>query len=80
MFNCEVSGKCERFQSVSGCGIKCVISHTDDLLKSGTQSDFIMNYQNHIKYVKSLRIYFISMKMFAPICKTKSIWLPIFFF
>ncbi|XP_025416212.1 copper-transporting ATPase 1 isoform X2 [Sipha flava] len=49
MFNCEISGKCERFQSVAGCGIKCLISHIDDLLKNGAQSDFIMNYQNHIK-------------------------------
>lgn len=49
IFNCEISGKCDRFQSVAGCGIKCVVSHIDDLLKNGTQSDFIMNYQNHIK-------------------------------
>lgn len=51
MFKCEVSGKCERFQSVAGCGIKCVVSHIDDLLKNGIQSDFIMNFQNHIRYV-----------------------------
>lgn len=51
MFKCEISGKCERFQSVAGCGIKCVVSHLDDLFKNGSQSDFIMNYLNHIKYV-----------------------------
>ncbi|XP_060879763.1 copper-transporting ATPase 1 isoform X1 [Metopolophium dirhodum] len=49
MFKCEISGKCERFQSVAGCGIKCVVSHIDDLFKNGTKSDFIMNYQNHIR-------------------------------
>lgn len=54
MFKCEISGKCERFQSVAGCGIKCVVSHIDDLFKTGIQSDFIMNYDNHIKFVVSL--------------------------
>jgi len=49
IFKSEISGKCERFQSVAGCGIKCVVSHIDDLLKNGTKSDFIMNYQNHIR-------------------------------
>jgi len=47
MFKCEITGKCERFQSVAGCGIKCVVSHIDELFKKGIQSDFIMNYLNH---------------------------------
>lgn len=51
MFKCEISGKCDRFQSVAGCGIKCVVSHIDGLLKNGTRSDFIMNFENHIKFV-----------------------------
>lgn len=53
MFKCEISGKCERFQSVAGCGIKCIVSHIDDLFKTGIQSEFIMNYHNHIKLVVS---------------------------
>lgn len=57
IFKCEVSGKCERFQSVAGCGIKCVVSHIDELFKNGIQSDFVMNYQNHIKLVDSHQNY-----------------------
>lgn len=51
VFKCEISGKCDRFQSVAGCGIKCVVSHIDDLLKTGVQSDLIMNYENHMRLV-----------------------------
>ncbi|XP_050534333.1 copper-transporting ATPase 1 isoform X2 [Daktulosphaira vitifoliae] len=47
-FDCEISGKCERFQTVAGCGIKCVVSHIDDLLKMGSKSNFIMNFNNYM--------------------------------
>jgi len=67
MFKCEISGKCERFQSVAGCGIKCVVSHVDDLLKNGNKSDFVMNYQNHIRLYSVVLIQVLNYSFFLCI-------------
>ncbi|XP_055597734.1 copper-transporting ATPase 1 isoform X2 [Uranotaenia lowii] len=45
----EVFGKCTNFMAVPGCGIRCVISGVEGIIRDGLASDKIKNYENSYK-------------------------------
>nr|XP_018917794.1 PREDICTED: copper-transporting ATPase 1 isoform X2 [Bemisia tabaci] len=42
----DIIGKCSNFQAVPGCGLKCVVSHIDDMVKAANNNEKIINYYN----------------------------------
>ena len=42
----QFSGKCDNFQAIPGCGLKCTVSHIDSVLDLALKSDKIKNYRN----------------------------------
>ncbi|KAK3929334.1 Copper-transporting ATPase 1 [Frankliniella fusca] len=46
VFGSEISGKCNNFQTVPGCGLKGTVSHLNNLLSSATQSDILTTFNN----------------------------------
>ncbi|XP_046382981.1 copper-transporting ATPase 1 isoform X2 [Ischnura elegans] len=49
MIGSELNAKCENFQAVPGCGIKCTISHVEPLMVSAMQSEQLTNYTNQLR-------------------------------
>ncbi|XP_071440657.1 copper-transporting ATPase 2 isoform X2 [Hetaerina americana] len=49
MIGTELNAKCENFQAVPGCGIKCTISHVEPLMVSAIQSEQLTNYTNKLR-------------------------------
>ncbi|KAG8226384.1 hypothetical protein J437_LFUL011921 [Ladona fulva] len=47
----ELSAKCENFQAVPGCGLKCTISHIEPLMVSALQTEQLSNYSNQIRNI-----------------------------
>ncbi|XKL66581.1 hypothetical protein PGB90_010001 [Kerria lacca] len=52
-FNCEITGKCSQFQAIPGCGLRCVVSHTETMLDHILHTEVYINYSNHLKSCKS---------------------------
>ncbi|KAE8738139.1 hypothetical protein FOCC_FOCC016381 [Frankliniella occidentalis] len=46
VFSSEISGKCNNFQTVPGCGLKCTVSHLNSLLSSTSKSDILTTFNN----------------------------------
>lgn len=42
----ELSGKCEDFQAVPGCGLKCTVSHLNPMLSAASRSEKIKFFRD----------------------------------
>jgi hypothetical protein len=51
----DALGKTENFQAVPGCGLRCRVSHLDQLEKRITQSEGMVNISNTARYVSYLK-------------------------
>lgn len=49
-FNCDITGKCGQFQTVPGCGLRCTVSYTENMMAQILGSEQIINFQNSLKY------------------------------
>lgn len=45
-FATEVNGLCTNFQAVAGCGLKCRVTHLENMLSQAEKSEKIINYHN----------------------------------
>ena len=50
-FSCEVTGKCNQFVAVPGCGLRCDVSHIDNMVKQVSESENFNNYSTATKYI-----------------------------
>ncbi|XP_024082978.1 copper-transporting ATPase 1 isoform X3 [Cimex lectularius] len=42
----DINGKSNSFKTVSGCGLKCVVSHFESMMETARSSENIKNYRN----------------------------------
>ncbi|KAL1117904.1 hypothetical protein AAG570_004217 [Ranatra chinensis] len=42
----DIGGKCENFQAVPGCGLKCSVSHIEAMITEACKSESVINYRN----------------------------------
>lgn len=42
----EISGKCNNFQTVPGCGLKCTVSHLNTMFDAASKSDTLTAFNN----------------------------------
>ncbi|KAL0281219.1 UNVERIFIED_CONTAM: hypothetical protein PYX00_002272 [Menopon gallinae] len=48
----ETIGKCNAFQTVPGCGVKCSVSHVRDMIKQLESSEHVTSYYNQARQNK----------------------------
>lgn len=47
----ESFGKCYDFQTVPGCGLKCMISNTSSIEEKANKTARMINYENQVRYL-----------------------------
>ncbi|XP_065221197.1 copper-transporting ATPase 1 isoform X2 [Planococcus citri] len=57
-FHCEITGKCSQFQTVPGCGLRCVVSYTENMMEQILRSEQYINFQNSINSITTGRTLF----------------------
>ncbi|XP_075232705.1 copper-transporting ATPase 1 isoform X2 [Lycorma delicatula] len=45
----DINGKCTNFQTVPGCGLKCIVSHIENMLSAGSKCENLINFNNQIR-------------------------------
>lgn len=45
----DIEGTVKDFQNVPGCGLKCNVTHIDDLVESANHSEAVINFMNQLK-------------------------------
>lgn len=50
-FSMEITGKCAQFQAIPGCGLRCVVSHTETMMDQISHSETFINFNNLVRLV-----------------------------